>query len=58
MRHDPAGASIVIMLRSLKLYGMANATEDLVAQCSATNWMRLSVNQDETSRRVCAEGRA
>ena len=32
MHHDPAGASIVIMLRSLKLYGMANAVEDLVAQ--------------------------
>jgi DNA replication protein DnaC len=32
MRHDPAGASIVIMLRSLKLYGMSNAVEDLVAQ--------------------------
>ena len=32
MRHDPAGASIVIMLRSLKLYGMANAVEDLGAQ--------------------------
>ena len=32
MRHDPAGASIVIMLRSLKLYGMANAVEDLIAQ--------------------------
>ena len=32
MRHDPAGASIVIMLRSLKLYGMAHAVEDLVAQ--------------------------
>ena len=29
---DPAGASIVIMLRSRKLYGMANAVEDLVAQ--------------------------
>ena len=32
MRHDPAGASIVIMLRSLKLYGMANAVDDLIAQ--------------------------
>ena len=32
MRHDPAGASIVIMLRSLKLYGMAQAVDDLVAQ--------------------------
>ena len=32
MRHDPAGASIVIMLRSLKLHGMVQAVEDLVAQ--------------------------
>ena len=30
MRHDPAGASIVIMLRSLKLHGMAQAVNDLV----------------------------
>ena len=32
MRHDPAGASIVIMLRSLKLYGMAQAVDDLMVQ--------------------------
>ena len=32
MRHDPAGASIVIMLRSLKLHGMAQAVDDLVTQ--------------------------
>ena len=32
MRHNPAGASIVIMLRSLKLYGMAQAVDDLMAQ--------------------------
>ena len=32
MRHDPAGASIVIMLRSLKLHGMAHAVDDLLAQ--------------------------
>ena len=32
MRHDPAGASIVIMLRSLKLHGMAQAVDDLVVQ--------------------------
>lgn len=32
MRHDPAGASIVIMLRSLKLHGMAQAVNDLVDQ--------------------------
>jgi hypothetical protein len=25
MRHDPAGAAIVVMLRSLKMYGMAQA---------------------------------
>ena len=31
-RHDPAGSSIVIMLRSLKLHGMAQAVDDLVAQ--------------------------
>jgi hypothetical protein len=30
MRHDPAGASIVIMLRSLKLHGMAHAQDVFV----------------------------
>ena len=30
MRHKPAGASIVIMLRSLKLPGMAHAVDDLI----------------------------
>ena len=34
MRHDPASAAIVIMLRSLKMYGMAQAVEDLVEQGS------------------------
>ena len=32
MRHDPAAASIVIMLRSLKMYGMAQAVTDLTEQ--------------------------
>lgn len=32
MRHDPAGAAIVIMLRSLKMYGMAHAVNDLMEQ--------------------------
>ena len=32
MRHDPAGASIIIMLRSLKLHGVAHAVDDLVTQ--------------------------
>ena len=30
MRHDPAGAAIVIMLRSLKMPGMAHAVQDLL----------------------------
>lgn len=32
MRHDPAGAAIVIMLRSLKLPEMALAVNDLLEQ--------------------------
>jgi DNA replication protein DnaC len=32
MRHDPAAAAIVIMLRSLKMYGMAQAVTDLTEQ--------------------------
>ena len=31
MRHDPASAAIVIMLRSLKMYGMAQAVTELAA---------------------------
>jgi len=34
MRHDPAGAAIVIMLRSLKTPGMAQAVQDLHEQGS------------------------
>jgi hypothetical protein len=30
MRHDPAAGAIVIMLRSLKLYGMAQAAHQLL----------------------------
>ena len=37
MRHDPAAAAIVIMLRSLKMYGMAQAVEDLIEQFSRNN---------------------
>jgi len=32
MRHDPASAAVVVMLRSLKMYGMAQAVGDLVDQ--------------------------
>jgi len=34
MRHDPASAAIVIMLRTLKMYGMAQAVGDLAEQGS------------------------
>lgn len=34
MRHDPASAAIVIMLRSLKMYGMAQAVGELTEQGS------------------------
>jgi hypothetical protein len=32
MRHDPASGAIVIMLRSLKMHGMAQAVADLIDQ--------------------------
>ena len=35
MRHDPASAAVVIMLRSLKMYGMAQAVTDLIEQGAA-----------------------
>ena len=34
MRHDPASAAIVIMLRGLKMHGMAQAVRDLMEQGS------------------------
>jgi DNA replication protein DnaC len=34
MRHDPASAAVVIMLRSLKMHGMAQAVADLMEQGS------------------------
>jgi hypothetical protein len=32
MRHDPASAATVIMLRSLKMHGIAQAVTDLIEQ--------------------------
>lgn len=32
MRHDPASGAIVIMLRSLKMHGMAQSVTDLIEQ--------------------------
>ncbi len=34
MRHDPASAAVVVMLRGLKMYGMAQAVSDLIEQGS------------------------
>ena len=34
MRHDPASAAIVVMLRGLKMYGMAQAVSELMEQGS------------------------
>ncbi len=34
MRHNPASAAIVIMLRTLKMFGMAHAVSDLMEQGS------------------------
>ena len=32
MRHDPASAAVVVMLRGLKMFGMAQAVDDLIEQ--------------------------
>src|SRR3546814_13034851 len=32
MRHDPASAAVVVMLRGRKMYGMAQAAGDLIEQ--------------------------
>lgn len=32
MRHDPASAAVIVMLRGLKMYGMAGAVGDLIEQ--------------------------
>ena len=34
MRHDPASGAIVIMLRSLKMHGMAQAVAELTEQAA------------------------
>lgn len=31
MRHDPASAAVEVMLRGLKMYGMAQAVSHLIA---------------------------
>ena len=40
MRHDPAAGAIVIMLRSLKMYGMAQAVTDLIDRARVRHWFK------------------
>lgn len=32
MRHDPASAAVMVMLKALKMYGMAQAVSELIEQ--------------------------
>lgn len=55
MRHDPAAGAIVIMLRSLMMYGMAQAVTDLTEQGApafeATIPMLLQLLKAELAKR-------
>ncbi len=55
MRHDPASAAIVIMLRELKMHGMAQAVAELASQASpafeASQPMLTQLLKAETAER-------
>lgn len=38
MRHDPASGAIIIMLRSLKMHGVAQAVADLMERAMERHW--------------------
>ena len=40
MRHDPASGAIIIMLRSLKMYGLAQAVTDLMDRAVVRHWFK------------------
>jgi hypothetical protein len=47
MRHDPASVAIIIILRSLKMYGMAQAVTDLTGCCQTdANSSRFPYNSN------------
>ena len=48
MRHDPASAAIVIMLRSLKMHGMSQAVTDLIDRAIVRHW-----SEDNGEGRPC-----
>ncbi|CAN2532658.1 hypothetical+protein [Methylocapsa aurea] len=47
MRHNPAAGAIVIMLRSLKMHGMAQAVSELTEQGSPAFEAALPADSDE-----------
>jgi hypothetical protein len=44
VRHDPASAAFVVMLRSLKMYGKAQAVGDLIEQSAPSPPTSASAN--------------
>jgi len=40
MRHDPSSGAIIIMLRSLKMHGMAQAVTDLMKRAMERHWSK------------------
>jgi hypothetical protein len=40
MRHNPASGAIVIMLGSLKMYGLAQAVTDLMDRAIVRHWFK------------------
>jgi hypothetical protein len=59
MRHEPASAALVIMLRSLKMRGMAQAVEDLAQQGSpafgaAVPMLAQLLKGETPEREVCS----
>ena len=54
MRHDPASGAIVIMLRSLKMYGMAQAVTDLIEQGAPAFEAAIPMLSQLLKARTCA----
>ena len=48
MRHDPASAAVVIMLKCLKMHGMAQAVGDLAEQGSPAFEAAIPILRAET----------
>ena len=46
MRHDPASGAVMVMLRGLKMYGMAGAVSDLIEQGAPAFECQSALNID------------